>query len=339
MPNQRAIARALGINQSTVSRALRGDRSIPAETRELVMAEVEKQAYRPNAYVSSLMNQIRSGRPLRDRSCVALLVDAAAPDQWPTLHVYREYQQGMLQRADELGFYIETFFLHAPGMSSSRIDSILFSRGIKGLILTAPFLSLKDRIVFQWERYASSTTGYSWPIATDRVAHDHHANVMLAYRELIARGYTRISLCLPKHNLSDQPSRWLGGFAQCEHEYFGGQRTPVFYGNPDDTSARAFQKWLRQARPEVLLTLIGHEMVWLNALKVKIPDQLALVCLVRPTEPFYAGVDEPNVELGRMTLETVASKILHNQFGLPEKPRLTLISGTWRDGASCPARR
>ncbi len=89
----------------------------------------------------------------------------------------------------------------------------------------------------------------------------------------------------------------------------------------------------------MLLTLIGHEMVWLDALKVKIPDHLALVCLVRPTEPFYAGVDEPNVELGRMTLETVASKILHNQFGLPEKPRLALISGTWRDGASCPARR
>lgn len=336
MPNQRAIARVLGINQSTVSRALRGDRSIPDETKKLIMAEVQKQAYRPNAYVSSLMNQIRSGRLVRDRSCVALLVDAESPDQWSAHHVYHEYRAGILQRADEMGFYTESFFLKAPKMSASRIDSILFSRGIKGLILTSPYLSLRDYAAIQWERYATATTGYSWPFPTDRVAHDHHANVVIAYRQLIKLGYCRISLCLPKHNLSDLPSRWLGGFAQCEHECFGKQRTPVFYGNPDDTPLATFRKWFKQARPEVLLTLIGHERLWLDALGVNIPDQLALVCLIRPTEPFYAGVEEPNFELGRMTLETVASKILHNQFGLPENPRLTLISGTWCDGASCP---
>jgi len=40
--------------------------------------------------------------------------------------------------------------------------------------------------------------------------------------------------------------------------------------------------------------------------------------------------------VGRMACDLVISKLAHNEIGLPQHPRLILIEGTWRDGASLP---
>ncbi|PAW76575.1 MAG: hypothetical protein B9S32_14450 [Verrucomicrobia bacterium Tous-C9LFEB] len=333
MPNQRDIATALGLNQATVSLALRGDPSIPAKTRALVLEAARRLGYQPNSYISSLMAHVRAGRPLQDKGCIGLLVDSTSSRNWLEPDPYQKYYRGITRRAEQLGFHTECFFLQATGMNAPRIDRILHARGITGVIITAPWRSTPQPLVMHWERYAAITTGYSWKAPdVDRVANDQYKNVLIAYGQLFQRGYRRIGLCLPPRHAEATLSRWLGGYAQCEQQFQGGPQIPTFFGTPADTALTLFRGWLRKWKPEAIITLIGHEMEWLQELKLRVPEELAIVSVVRPAGSDFAGVEESNETIGEITVDLVSSQIFRNEFGLPEKPKLVLVEGHWVNG-------
>lgn len=333
MPNQRDLAAALHLNQATISLALRGDPSIPAKTRALVLKTARSMGYHPNSYISSLMAHVRAGRPLQDKGCIGLLVDDASPRTWLEQGAYRKYYEGITRRAEHLGFHTECFFLQAPQMSPARIDRILHARGINGLIITAPWLMTPQPLTMHWERYAAITTGYSWKAPNvDRVANDQYKNTLLAYEQLFQRGYRRIGFCLPPRHAEATLSRWLGGYAQCEQQFQGGPQIPTFFGTPADTAVAVFRDWLRRWKPEAIITLIGHEMDWFRELKLRIPEQIAMACVVRPIHSEYSGVEESNETIGEITVDLVSSQIFRNEFGLPAKPKLVLVEGHWVEG-------
>jgi LacI family transcriptional regulator len=335
MATQSDIARNLELNQATVSLALRGHASIPEATRERVRREAERIGYRPNSYVASLMSHIRSGRPLKDKGCIAVLVDEKSEADWWSLgETYRRYHAGMARQAEKLGFDLEPFFLGRQGMHPERVDEILHTRGIRGLILAAPCRGYKTRPVrVRWERYACVTTGYSWGPAMDRVANDQYGNVVIAYAELIRRGYRRIGMSLSVENLRARGSRWLGGYAQSEQEHFGGQGLPVFFDTMEHSAAKRFGAWLRKHDPDAVITLTGgDELEWCHALGIRVPEDVGLVSVIRSHDSVCTGVEERNGLIGAITLEQVAAQIMRNEQGLPVQARLTLVEGEWVEG-------
>ena len=52
--SQRDIARILGVNVSTVSRALRGIEGVGEDLRQKIMSLAEDHGYRPNPFAASL---------------------------------------------------------------------------------------------------------------------------------------------------------------------------------------------------------------------------------------------------------------------------------------------
>lgn len=338
MATQQDIARNLRLNQGTISLALRGHASIPESTRERVRREAERIGYRPNSYVSSLMSHIRSGRPLKDKGCIAVIVDDKSEEDWFSRETYRKYHDGMIREAARLGFGLECFFLGARGMRPERVDEILYARGIRGLVLAAPCRAHKTEPVnVHWERYACVTTGYSWAQPVDRVANDQYGNVLIAYAELIKRGYRRIGMSLSVENLRARGSRWLGGYAQSEQEHFGGQHMPVFFDSPEQPTVKAFGMWLREHRPDAIITLTGQELKWLRALKLCVPEDVGLVTVIRSHDSACTGVEESNELIGAITLEQVATQIMRNEKGLPVQVRLTLVEGKWVEGKTLRA--
>ncbi|WP_232766522.1 substrate-binding domain-containing protein [Geminisphaera colitermitum] len=279
------------------------------------------------------MSHIRSGRPLRDKGCIAVLVDMRSEADWFSTETYRRYHDGMARQAEGLGFGLEFFFLGKQGMRPERVDEILYARGVRGLVLAAPFRGYTTRVVnVRWERYACVTTGYSWVQPVDRVANDQYGNVLIAYAELIKRGYRRIGMILSMENLRARGSRWLGGYAQSEQEYFGGQRMPVFFYSPEQPAMKAFGAWLCEHRPEAVITLMGQELEWLHALKMRVPEDVGLVTVIRSHDSACTGVEERNELIGAITLEQVAAQIMRNEQGLPVQARLTLVEGEWVEG-------
>lgn len=341
VPNQREIAAEAGVTQAAVSRALRGDRSIPLATRQRIEAIAERLGYRPNAYVSSLMAHVRSGRPLQEKGCIALLVDATSEKDWLGHiggYAYALQYRGISRRAGQLGFYTECFFLRPQAGASARLDRILRSRGINGVVLMPSRNRNRNTPVglsLPWENYAVATIAYSWKgIAVDSVSAHHRHNVDTAFARLAEKGYRRIGMCLPPEAYDGVDYSWRERHLLWQQRLSPRQRIPLFVGRPGDTPLAKFKAWLQRWKPDVVIGLVGHEKEWLDQLGLLQPGEIGLACLNRPPQSSLSGVEENLETVGAAAMDAVANRILHNEYGLPEHPRLVLIEGTWKEGES-----
>ncbi|AHF90004.1 LacI family transcriptional regulator [Opitutaceae bacterium TAV5] len=333
MPNQRDIAEAAGVTQAAVSMALRGDPSIPECTRQRIREIAEKLGYRPNAYVSTLMAHIRSGRPPRDKGCIAVIVDGLSEKDWLRGETPRLQYRGIAQRALALGFHTECFYLGDTDPTMSKINRILQARGINGVILAAPRKLARTRIDMDWSRYAVATIAYSWtPPLVDRVASHHRHSVDVAFGQLAKRGYQRIGMCLPPDAVEGVDSNWLAGWYIARHRMRPSRRIPLFAGRPDITPFTRFRAWFQKWKPDALLCIMGHETEWLDQLGLSAPRDIGLVCINRPLGSHFSGLEERHETIGAATLDLVAARIRNNEYGLPEEPKLILIDGRWHDG-------
>jgi LacI family transcriptional regulator len=340
MANQRAIARALKLTQATVSLALRDSPSIPEATRERVRAEAARQGYRPSPLVTTLMEHIRSGKPVRDRGCIALLVDAANEKDWMQVNfdTYHRQLEGYRHQAKLRGYRTEAFYLRAKNASPDATDRQLHARGISGVILTAPKRPSATTPQIRWERYALATISYTWdrPLI-DRVSSHHRHNIDFAFAEVRRRGYRRVGLCIPRLAVSGVDSNWTAGYLVAQSVLPSSQRLPLFVGTVHDTSVDEFRDWLARHRPDAILTLLGEEVEWMHTLSIGF-DKLGVVCLNLSSSSTLSGIDENNRVVGATACDIVVNQITHNERGLPAYPKEILIEGTWREGVSLPGK-
>ena len=336
MPNQREIATLLGITQATVSMALRGDRAISPEMRQRVLEAAEQLGYHPNAYVNVLMSHVRSGKKLKDEGVIAMLVDAPSQKEWHEVDSYRVFHQGVLRRSIELGFQVECFFLREPNMNIAKLECILHTRNIQGIILAPPYRGNRS-LDLHWERYAAVGVGFGWePQELDRVAYDNQQNFITAFQELLRLGYRRIGTVLDERFTTGNRCgiKWFTGYLECQNQLSREYRIPAFADTPTDITLPRFQKWYEKWRPDVLLTLTGRERKWLDAMQLRVPEDVGLACLAQQAQPDYARIDENGEEVGATASELVASKIARNEYGPPSRPKIIMIEGRWVDGVT-----
>jgi len=337
MVNQRELARLLGLSQSAVSLALRGDASIPFSTQERVREAARHHGYFPHPHVTMLMQRVRSGKPVRDLGCLAIVADAADEQGWFTHPAYRQQYEAIVQRALLRGFRPERFFLRAPGMSPARLDRILHSRSITGMILATPRREGGAPLRIHWERYACVSSGYTWEEpAVDRIVPHHRHHIGLAFGELARRGYRRIGFCLPTSAQPRVDENWLGGWLLCQHHLPARQRIPLFTGSPWDAACDDFARWYDRWRPDALLSLRGNELPWLETLGLRPGREVAFLSLYPTSYPGITYIDENNAVIGEMLCDLALAHLIHNEKGIPPHPRLIAVEGSWVEGESTP---
>jgi LacI family transcriptional regulator len=331
--NQRALASLARVSQTAVSLALRGDPSIPAATRERIRRLADAQGYRPNPNVASLMAQIRRNRRPQAGGCIALLADADDERGWLDREYIRRQRQGMIDRAAGLGFHTEVFFLRQKNMTVARIDRILRARGIRGVVLAGPKRAPVDLSAMGWQDYACVTISYTWdwpPV--DRVSSHHRHNMDTVLWQLRERGYRRIGLSLQPDEMDVVDQHWLSGFLVMNQHIPVRRRVPLFVGQHETALLPAFSKWLKQHKPDALVTLNGWEQIWLDRLGLGYPEAIGHACVNRPSRTRLAGIEEDHEMIGATAIELLVAQMQRNEHGLPRHPRLTLINGEWRDG-------
>ncbi|MFA6959209.1 MAG: LacI family DNA-binding transcriptional regulator [Opitutaceae bacterium] len=336
--NQLSIARHLGITQAAVSMALSNHPRISEEMRKRVREAADKLGYRPNPYVTTLMSRIREGRVPEDHGTIAILVDEESVKAWLDWHreTYSANYVGYQKEAKLHGYRTECFCLRSSEDSPAAIDRRLRARGITGMILAAPsHPQLYPKVDFPWGNYACAAVGYTWlEPAVDRVTPHHLHNMVTSFEELIRRGCRRIGFCQPTLSLLHKvPSHWMAGFLMSQWEFSDLPKLEPFVGTIHDTSATAFRTWIRRWKPDGLITVIGDEAPRLRAMRTPLYLEsgkgVHLVCLNRPLQSPFPGVDENNELVGRKTCEAVVNRLIHNQQGLPEKPNEILVPGAW----------
>ena len=141
VPTIRSLARALGLSHTTVSDALRGKGRVDSATAQRVRTAARDAGYRSNPLASAVMSELRRSRGAMFHGVLAA-VDVVEPDRRDSPEIFHsELIAGGKARATELGFKLESFIVDHTKITVQQLDSILQSRGIRGLLVLPSWTS------------------------------------------------------------------------------------------------------------------------------------------------------------------------------------------------------
>ncbi len=336
-PTLRHIAKAAGVSHTTVSRALRNDSSIPPGTARRLQQLAQRLGYAPNPLVAALLSQVRANRPQGDHTVIAYLNTWWPRRSWESCDTKTGQYRGAAKRAGELGFRLENFWLHEPGMTPTRLAGILKARGIRG-VLIGPLQSQNVAIGFPWDEFALATIGYSLhtPVI-GRACHAHFRGMYRAMDELIARGYRRIGYVTSKDFEERVNSLWGAAYRFNQHRLPArGRIAPLIFER--EAERAGLKRWLAHTRPDAIVNALPgvHEMLTAE-LGMQTPRDIGFVHLDLPTHlkaAGVAGIDQLWEIVGAGALDLISNQLYTNECGLPEHPVTHLIEGVWTDGAT-----
>lgn len=326
------VAAAAGVHQTTVSLALRHHPSIPQATRERILQVAEQMGYRPNPLVSTLMSQLRSQRR---RTNEAGEVVAFINLHKPETPMYRYFSlqdmfEGAKKRAEELGFALEVFNLREPNMTSRRLRRILRSRGIRALIF-GPMPLNETTLDIDLSGFAAVALGSSLRSpALERIASDHYQCMQLAFANCLRLGYRRIGTLISRTLSTRLEDRWLSAFLSSQRLLPPSQRLRPLLDNIETEQ----DKWFRQEKPEVIISPLANHWPKLAA---HFPTVAVANLTRKPGDDACAGIDQNILQVGRISVERVISRLHQNHFGALEQMQSTLLHGTWIDGPTLPS--
>jgi DNA-binding LacI/PurR family transcriptional regulator len=331
VPTVRSLALALGLSRTTVSDALSGSPRVDPNTAQRVRTAAKEAGYVRNPLAGALMSELRRSRGSTFRGVLAA-VDLDAQDRPPyAVRYHRELLSGATERAAELGFKVELFRAGRGGVSVHRLDSILQSRGIHGLIFL-PSWDDPDFSKLDWARYAGVYTDYiiERP-ALHSICCAHYRAMMSALQRLAALGYQRPGLFLDLAHDERLQHRWEAAFLAFAHHNPGVTPAPTLV--LQQLTPEVFTRWFQRYKPDVVLGHNTEAIDWMEAAGANLPATHGFVCLniLRKTRP-CAGIDLQPRLLGGRAAESVIAQLQRNEIGVPAWPTTTTIPARWVDG-------
>ena len=329
-PTVRSLARELGLSHTTVSDALRGKGRVDPATVDRVQEAAKAAGYRRNPLAAAVMSELRRSRGGTFRGVLAA-VDLSEPDRAPHGVFHRELVQGGRARASQLGFKLEEFVVGLDNLTVQRLDTILQSRAIHGVLLLPTWYS-PDWTKLDWSRYAAVYTDY----VIDRpplhcVCCNHYRSMMSLLTRLRDLGYRRPGLFLERGRDERTQRRFSAAFRSFQENDPAIERVPPLIN--EERRQAEFVTWFRRHKPDVVLSHFTDALEWMEASGARVPATHGFVSLnvVYRTRP-CAGLDQQPRELGARAVELLIAQLQRNELGIPEWPTTTTIAARWVDG-------
>ncbi|WP_438481998.1 LacI family DNA-binding transcriptional regulator [Oleiharenicola lentus] len=331
-PSIREIARSLGLSHTTVSEALRESPRVNPATRKRVQKAAKAVGYRPNPLAGALMSEMRRARSGTFRGVLAIL-DHDGPDGRSSNanRYHRELARGASERAAELGFKAETIITGTRGISDARLDTILQTRGIRGLLLL-PIGGDADLSGLDWSHFAGVYTDYliEKP-ALHAVCPDHYRSMVFAVQKLHGLGYHRLGLVLHGGHDARLLHRWEAAFHTYHEHHSQKEALPPLV--LPEIDKKSFIRWFKTKNPDAVLCHRAEVMEWMIECGAKIPETHGFCCLNVATNTVpCAGLDLQPGLLGARGVELLIAALHRNDCGAPEHPSTTTIPAVWVDG-------
>jgi len=335
----RVIADQVGYSKNTVSLALRGHRSIPASTRDLIRKAADKLGYRPNAVVSHLIAQLRAGRTAQFQAKLALVNAYRDPKAFRTHATIPAYVQGCERRGLQLGYTYDHFWLHDPKLKTESWIRILRTRGIKGIIIVGlmDHNQLPPHLQPVWAAFPSVVTGVrTRDPALSFSCVDHHDLLIQAFERALVLGYQRPALVIEERIDRLVEGRFSGAMLTAQQGLPAARRVPAFLQIEQARADRKlFPRWLDRHRPDVLLSLYNIVFPWLKDHGLRVPLDIGVIQLEwRESHAEISGMNQHNDAVGEAAVDMVVGQIHRNESGIPDFPRATLIGASWVEGSS-----
>jgi LacI family transcriptional regulator len=208
---------------------------------------------------------------------------------------------------------------------------MLKSRGIRG-VLIPPLPAVEDcSSLLDWTQFSIVAATYSAQnLIVNRVVPHHQNNIMLAIARVKAAGYRRLGLVLTSDLMLRANSAYQATLAL--HQQAGD--FPVIPAlsldlTDPDASAAAIKPWLRQFRPDLLLTVENAVPVLKTLLGRSFAEKVG-VCLLdhRGSGPFM-GIHQHPLIIGETAVDLLAGQVQRGEIGFEKHPRVTMVDGGW----------
>ena len=330
-PTVRSIARTLGLSHTTVSDALRGKGRVDPKTVARVEKAAREAGYRRNPLAAAVMSELRRSRGGTFRGVLAAvdLIEPQRRDPHGAFHA--ELVQGGRARAASLGFKLEQFVVGTDGMTVQRLDSIMQSRGIHGVLLLPSWYS-PDWSELNWSRYAAVYTDY----VIERpplhcVCCNHYRSMTALMARLAERGYRRPGLCVERGRDERMQRRFSAAFRSSQENDPAIKIVPPLI--VENQRKEEFQRWFRRHKPDVVIGHFTETIGWMEECGARVPATHGFVSLnlLYSTRP-CAGLDQQPRELGARAVELLIAQLQRNELGVPEWPTTTTIPARWTEG-------
>ncbi len=341
------IAREVGTSTATVSMSLRGLANIPPGTRERVRVAARRLGYRPNPFVSALMRSRRLGRPVPSRPVIAVVCGLERPEAWreSPSHTRRAIRRGVFDRASELGYRGEEFWINLDGMSPQRFGGMLLARGIRGVLL-GPLADGAPPPALAWDQFAAVTISVPFlHVPLHAVCNDHFFSCMHAVHQCHDLGYRRPALVIRASHRPFFQGRLEGGFLTAQRSLPDlVSLPPLLLSHSDDPASfpsGTFSGWLERHRPDVILSLDGQMMErQLKLLGFAVPGDIGVASLSSPLPGHrLSGIYQNGARIGSTGIDVLVAKLERNEFGLPAQPVATMVQGIWNPGRTLGRRK
>lgn len=305
------VAREAGYHISTVSLALRGDERISAETRQRIELAAVKLQYRVHPVVSAWVSARRAGSSVDKHLAVAYLSGSKDRASTYAENIYISAKE----QARNHGFSMNRFELSDYEKNVSRLDGVLNTRNIQGIILGPKFekWTLEG---FDWSNYSVVAIGSSLVSpAVNRVVENHSLRFERIFNKLLMSGYKRIGLILSRVKENFRNQDWLKSYLYLQHMMVEPcDRIPVYEGDSE-----GLKDWSEQNCPEIILSDDPVEDSFLDGNYAPIYDlsgRLDFEQLPGST------IDS---DLGTAAIDMLVGFITSNQRGLPTSRKTVQI--------------
>lgn len=340
----RDIAAKAGVHHTTVSRALKDDPRICAETSAKIRAIAKGMDYMPDPMLSSLNAYRHASRDHQYHGTVAWITNFPTRDGWSGSLCYQLYFQGAGDQLMRHGYRLEEFWLREPGMTARSSSQVLFSRGIRGLLI-CPLAISRGHLSLQWERFSAVSFGYSLVRPKLHLfSAAHYLSMLTAMRKLRALGYRRIGM-VTGYDMNERMDRmWTAAYGAELPALARSQTLPILLlGDPaqypraqDKDYKKLVLKWYRTHKPEAIITPANPVAEWLMEAGYRSPKDVAVVCASMQEESFISGMIEDSREIGRAAADFLVGMLQRGEHGIPKTPQRVLLEGNWFAGKTTP---
>lgn len=342
LPSLRRIADVVGVSKSTVSLALRNDRSISAATREKIHAAAQKMGYKQNPLVAALMTQKRTGHAAEHAPVIAFIDYYGAPAdprrEKAGVTLGKEAVEHLQHTADlmekatrEMGYQLDYLRARDVGMTPERLAEIVAARSVQGIIFLRPE-GIAEPWQDMWSQQCVVELG-GGSLVHHQVRLNGLATMRRLIRELVARGYRRPGLAMQGSN--DDFGRF-NRLAFMEYYERMPSRQRVKPLLPVVWNREVFLHWWKSEKPDVVVSSDLAPLHWLRETGLDVPGEVGFACrdLLPRQRAEAAGMDGRQDLRVQAAVRVLDGMLRHNERGLPEVPLSTTLCGQWVDGPS-----
>lgn len=331
------VAQAAGVSKATVSFALRQHPSIPNRTCERIARIAENLGYRPDPEISRLMAHVRRGDRRVVKASLGFINSFAMRQPWTKFIQVKRIVEGVSNAAELLGYSIDHQWIGDPEFSPRRIEQILISRGINGVLLLGTSEPIKT-FPMDISRFSVATIGYSIGLQIHRACPNQYRDTLTAMRNIRRLGYQRPGIVLNRNTDRRVERLFLAAYLIAQYDLEPENKIPPLVA--DDLEPDDVVRWFEQYSPDVIIVQappVSDFRRWLEVAGHRVPEDVGVVSLDLSSQSGkVAGILQNHEAVGETATKLLIAQIQRSEQGLAEHPSTVLVNGSWVDGLTAP---